>query len=454
MFKQYNPATGQVISEFPALSETELETKIASADSTFHSWRKRSIGERAEIFRNLGIYLKRNSGPLAELITNEMGKPLKEAKAEVEKCASASMYFADQAEGMLKPQLIGTEYKKSYVSFQPTGVIFGIMPWNYPFWQVFRFAIPTLLAGNTVVVKHAPNTWGSGEKIEDLFREIGCPEGIFQHLRIDVPVAEKLIADRRITGVSLTGSTRAGRQVGSLAGHNLKKCVLELGGSDPYIVLDDADLNLAAKVCVQGRMMNGGQSCVAAKRWIVTNKNYQVFQGKVLDLMKSKVMGDPTNPKTDLGPMARLDLRDQLHQQVLKSTSQGSQLMLGGEVPQHPGYFYPPTLLVDVKPDHAAFQEEIFGPVGVLIRARDEDDAIQLANQTEYGLGGAIFSQDLEKAEALARDEVFSGQVFVNDFVKSDARMPFGGVKDSGLGRELSQFGIREFTNVKTIVVN
>ncbi len=443
-----------MISEFPELSETELDTKTALADSTFHSWRRKSLQERAEVFRHMGVYLKRNSESLATLITSEMGKPLKEAKSEVEKCASTAMYFSDQAEGMLKSQFVGTESKKSYITFQPTGVIFGIMPWNYPFWQVFRFAIPTLMAGNTVVVKHSPNTWGSGEKIEELFREIGCPEGVFQHLRIDIPAAENLIADRRITGVSLTGSTRAGRRIGSLAGQNLKKCVLELGGSDPYIVLDDADIDLASKICVQGRMINGGQSCVAAKRWIVTNKNYEEFQGKVLELLKTKVMGDPTNPKTDLGPMARLDLRDQLHNQVLKSTSQGSRLLLGGEVPKLPGFFYPTSLLVDVKPDQAAFQQEIFGPVGVLIRARDEDEAIQLANQTEYGLGGAIFSKDLERAEVLAREEVFSGQVFVNDFVKSDARMPFGGVKDSGLGRELSQFGIREFTNVKTIVVN
>ncbi len=443
-----------MISEFPELSETEFDTKISLADSTFHSWRRKSLQERTEVFRNMGVFLKRNSDSLAELITSEMGKPLKEAKSEVEKCASTAMYFSDQAESMLKPQYTGAESRKSYVSFQPTGVIFGIMPWNYPFWQVFRFAIPSLLAGNTVVVKHSPNTWGCGEKIEDLFREVGCPEGVFQNLRIDIPAAESLIADRRITGVSLTGSTRAGRRIGGLAGQNLKKCVLELGGSDPYIVLDDADIDLAAKICVQGRMINGGQSCVAAKRWIVTSKNYDDFQGKVLNLLKAKVMGDPANPKTDLGPMARLDLRDQLHNQVLKSTKQGSHLLLGGEVPALPGYYYPASLLVDVKADHAAFQEEIFGPVGVLIRARDEEEAIQLANQTDYGLGGAIFTRDLEKAELLAREEVFAGQVFVNDFVKSDARMPFGGIKDSGLGRELSQFGIREFTNVKTIVVS
>jgi len=443
-----------VISEFPNLSLTELDTKVALAESTFHSWRRKPLEERAEVFRRMGIHLKRNTDALAELITTEMGKPIKEAKSEVDKCGATAMFFADHLEELLKPQVIGSEHKKSYVSFQPTGVIFGIMPWNFPFWQVFRFAIPTMLAGNTVVVKHSPNTWGTGERIEDLFREIGCPDGMFQHLRIDVPVAEKLIQDRRISGVSLTGSTRAGRKVGSLAGQSLKKCVLELGGSDPYVVLDDADVDLAAKVCVQGRMINGGQSCVAAKRWIVTNKNIEAFEGKVLELLNAKRMGDPMQEKTDLGPMARLDLRDQLHKQVVKSVKQGARLVLGGDVPDLPGFYYPASLLTDVVPGHTAFDEEIFGPVGVLIRASDEEEAIRLANQTEYGLGAAVFSKDRDKAERIGREEIFSGQVFINDFVKSDARFPFGGVKDSGIGRELSYFGIREFTNVKTVIVS
>lgn len=380
-----------------------------------------------------------------------MGKPFKEALAEVDKCILAVCYYSEKAEDFLSPQPMASSFSKSYVSYEPLGVILGVMPWNFPYWQVIRFAVPTLLAGNTVLLKHAPNTFGCAELLEEVFIKAGLGDGLFTNLVMEVSGVKEVLADPRVAGVSLTGSTQAGKAVASLAGQHLKKSVLELGGSDPYVILDDADLDLAADKCVTSRLINGGQSCIAAKRWIVTSKNHATFRRRVLERLKASSWGDPFHK--DVGPMARKDLRDQLHQQVQKSLDQGAELLLGGFLPEGSGYYYPVSLLDEVKPGMAAFDEELFGPVGVIVPAGDEQDALKLARSTRYGLGAAVFSRDQERAEKIAKDELEAGCCFVNDFVKSDPLLPFGGIKESGYGRELSFFGIHEFVNIKTVVV-
>jgi succinate-semialdehyde dehydrogenase/glutarate-semialdehyde dehydrogenase len=389
---------------------------------------------------------------LARLMATEMGKPLKQGVAEAEKCAWACDYYADNAEAILAPQPVKTEADNSYVAFEPLGVVLAIMPWNFPLWQVYRFAAPALMAGNVGLLKHASNVPGSALAIEAMFAEAGFPKGVFRTLMIGSAQVRAVVEHPRVRAATLTGSTPAGRSVASQAGQVLKKTVLELGGSDAYVVLEDADLEHAAQTCVNSRLINSGQSCIAAKRFIVVAPLAKAFTERFVALMRAKKVGDPFADGIDVGPLARHDLRDALHQQVLASVAKGAKRLLGGEVPPGKGAFYPPTVLAGVKPGMAAFDEELFGPVAAIIEAQDEDDAVRLANATTFGLGAAVFTNDLQRGERVAR-RFESGAAHVNSLVASDPRLPFGGVKESGYGRELGTFGIKEFMNIKSVYI-
>jgi succinate-semialdehyde dehydrogenase / glutarate-semialdehyde dehydrogenase len=389
----------------------------------------------------------------AGLMCDEMGKPLAQALGEIDKCAWLCGHFAKHGPGMLAPEVVATEAKRSYVQHMPLGVVLALMPWNFPWWQVLRFAVPALLVGNTVLLRHAANTTGCALMIEGAVRAAGFPPGCLETVIVKHETAAELIADPRVAGVSLTGSTRAGREVGAVAGRSLKKMVLELGGSDPYLVLADADLEQAAEICVRARLHNGGQTCVAAKRWIVVESVATRFCELTLEHMRHTVMGPPRDPTTTLGPLARLDLRAELHDQATRSVAAGAKLLLGGTLPIGPGAYYPATLLDHVRPGMPAADEELFGPVAAILRVRDEDEAISVANRSNYGLGAAVFTRDVERGEAIARDRLEAGCCFVNAQVKSDPRLPFGGIKESGLGRELGRAGLLEFVNHKTVWV-
>jgi succinate-semialdehyde dehydrogenase/glutarate-semialdehyde dehydrogenase len=383
-----------------------------------------------------------------------MGKPVRQGTSEAEKCAWTCEYFADNAEKMLAPEAVATEAARSYVTFQPLGVVLAVMPWNFPFWQVFRCAAPGVMAGNAWVLKHASSVTGSALLIEELLREAGFPADLLRVLLLrGGPAVLELIDDPRVAAVTLTGSGPAGRAVAERAGRNLKKTVLELGGSDAYLVLEDADLPLAARACARGRLINAGQSCIAAKRLIVTSPVRERFEELLMREMEAFRPGDPLDPDTELGPLAGLELRDRLHEQVSRSVERGARILLGGRVPAGPGAFYPPTVLSGVRPGMPAFDEELFGPVAAVVPAADEGEAIALANASPFGLGAAVFSSDPGRGERIAAGRLEAGSCFVNDFVRSDPRLPFGGVKESGYGRELSAFGLREFTNVKTVWV-
>jgi succinate-semialdehyde dehydrogenase/glutarate-semialdehyde dehydrogenase len=403
--------------------------------------------------QNISTLLLSKKEELARLMALEMGKVIKEGVAEIEKCARVCEYYAHNAESFLENEFIETEAFRSFVSYQPLGIILAVMPWNFPFWQVFRFLAPTLMAGNTAVLKHASNVPGCAIAIEELFREAGFPENVFRTLLIGSSQVEKVIRHPAIKAVSLTGSTPAGKNVAAIAGSELKKCVLELGGSDPYVILKDADLEKAAKICATGRLLNAGQSCIGAKRFIVVNEVYTEFLEHFTHEMNRAIFGDPFHTETTMGPLARIDLRDELHQQVVISVKKGAEIVLGGEIPNRKGAFYPPTILENVKPGMPAYDEELFGPVASVIRVKDEQEAIKVANDTEFGLGAAVFTRDLKNGEHIAEKLLDAGCCFVNDFVKSDPRLPFGGIKTSGFGRELSTHGIKEFMNVKTVVV-
>jgi succinate-semialdehyde dehydrogenase/glutarate-semialdehyde dehydrogenase len=382
-----------------------------------------------------------------------MGKVKKEGIAEIEKCAWVCDYYSKNAESFLERETIETEYQKSFVSYQPLGIILAVMPWNFPFWQVFRFAAPTLMAGNTAVLKHASNVPGCAVAIEELFREAGFPENVFRTLLIGSKQVENVIRHPAVKAVSLTGSTPAGKSVAAIAGSELKKCVLELGGSDPYLILKDADLEYAARKCAAGRLLNAGQSCIGAKRFIVVEDIYAHFLEHFTQEMNNARFGDPSDPEVTMGPLARIDLRDELHKQVTDSVVKGAEIILGGEIPLLKGAFYPPTILENVKPGMPAYNEELFGPVASVIKVKDETEAIKVANDTVFGLGAAVFTHDDVKGEIIAEKKLQAGCCFVNDFVKSDPRLPFGGIKESGFGRELSEHGIKEFINAKTVVV-
>ena len=449
MFKSIHPFDQSVVGEFPLMNSSEVQKKLDLASKAFAEWKKTSFAHRGSLMLKVASIIRNNKEEYARTIALEMGKLLSEAKAEVEKSATACEYFAQHAEEFLKDQTMVTEAKRSFVAFQPVGALLAIMPWNFPFWQVFRFAAPALMAGNVGLLKHAPNVTRCSLIIEKIFSEAGFPPGVFQSLIIEVNLVEGIISSDIIQGVALTGSEAAGSQVGSIAGKNIKRTVLELGGSDAFIVLPDADLEKTVKIATQSRMQNVGQSCIAAKRFIVLEEIKEKFVAQFAESIQSLVQGDPFNEKSTLGPLARLDLAEKLEVQLRKSTEAGAKLLVGG---QRNGCNFQATLLDNVRPGMAAFEEETFGPLAAVITAKTEDEAIALANKTRYGLGATVWTRDLIKAERIAR-ELDSGSVLINALMRSDVRLPFGGVKKSGYGRELSEFGIKEFVNVKTISV-
>jgi succinate-semialdehyde dehydrogenase/glutarate-semialdehyde dehydrogenase len=448
-----NPFTAEKIGHYPAPTNTQIEEAILTSNKTFSIWKKTSMIERAELLLKASELLLNKKNSLAKTMVLEMGKPLDQAIVEVEKCAWVCRYYAENGERFLANQEVETGIKKSFVAFKPLGVILAVMPWNFPFWQVFRFAAPTLMAGNTAILKHASNVPACALAIEEIFRETGFPDGSFTTLLAKSSQVEGIISNPHVKAVTLTGSEHAGIAIASTAGKHLKKSVLELGGSDPYIILEDADLKNAALQCAQGRMQNNGQSCIAAKRFIVVEKVYNEFMKYFKTEMEKYIMADPRKPKTLLGPMARHDLRDELHEQVQKSIKNGADLICGGFIPDHPGAMYPATILENVQPGMPAWNEELFGPVASVIKVADEEEAITVANCTDFGLGAAVFTQDIKRGERIAANELNAGACFVNSFVKSDPRLPFGGVGKSGYGRELSEFGIREFVNIKSICI-
>ncbi|WP_454783647.1 NAD-dependent succinate-semialdehyde dehydrogenase [Legionella sp. WA2024007413] len=449
-----NPATEQTLQSYNCLSEQEVTEKLNKAHEAYLEWKKTSFSKRKALMLRLAQLLKSKTEELAHLMSVEMGKPITAGIAEINKCAWLCEHYAEHAEEYLAEKVVQTDMKKSKVCHLPLGVVFAIMPWNFPFWQVFRFAVPTLMAGNVAVLKHAPISSGTGNKIEELFLEAGFPEYVFQHLIVDNDGAAKIIEHPAVIAVTLTGSGRAGSAVASHAGKFLKKAVLELGGSDPYIVLEDADLDLAARCIVNSRLSNSGQVCIAAKRIIVLKSVEEELVQKIIEHISTFKMGDPLNSETKLGPLARSDLRENLHIQVEKSVKQGAKLLLGGIIPEGKGFYYPPTLLTNVTPGMPAFDEELFGPVIAIITVNNEKEAIEYANQSQYGLGAAVFTRNLERGEHIATYEIEAGACFVNAFVASDPRLPFGGIKESGFGRELSREGILEFVNTKTIAIS
>jgi succinate-semialdehyde dehydrogenase / glutarate-semialdehyde dehydrogenase len=445
-----NPATGEIVATFPETSDRELELLLTNSRAAFVGWRTVPFAARAERMRAAARVLRTRKTDYAHAMTLEMGKPIVEAEGEVEKCAWVCDHYAEHAEADLAEQPRATDASKSYVRFDPLGAVLAVMPWNFPFWQVFRFAAPALMAGNGAVLKHASNVPRCALAIEEVFREAGFPAGLFATVLVSSAKVVKLIADPRIVAVTLTGSEQAGSIVAAQAGRELKKTVLELGGSDPFIVLGDADLARAARVAADARLINSGQSCIAAKRFIVVEPIADQFLERFKVELGSRRMGDPLARETQVGPQARADLRDSLHQQVTESIKRGAQRLLGGEIPAGPGAFYPPTLLTAVDKGMPAFDEETFGPVAAVIRAKDQADAVRLANDSPLGLGASLWTQDRVRAENVAA-ELEAGTVFVNGQVKSDPRLPFGGIKRSGYGRELAEYGIREFVNIKSV---
>jgi len=453
MIQSVNPANGKIINQYPNWTMDEINPVIDSVHQTFQRWRQLSFSNRADYFKEMAGLLRERKEDYAQLMASEMGKPVSQGTMEIEKCAWVCEHYAQQTENYLADKMVKTESSESFVSFQPLGVIFMIMPWNFPFWQVIRGAVTSIMAGNTVVLKHASNVFGCALAIEQLFIDTGFPESVFRVLLTGSGTCADIIAHPDVQAVTLTGSERAGQSVAMEAGRNLKKSVLELGGSDPYIILADADIDAAVSCCGISRMLNGGQVCIAAKRFIVVESVRAEFEEKIIQLMQSYRMDDPHQVSTNLGPIAKLHLRNELHQQVLRTVEQGAELKLGGEIPDKPGAWYPATVLSNVKSGMSAFTEELFGPVACIISAEDEAQAICLANETVYGLGAAIFTRDIEKGRYLAREVIQAGTCAVNDFVKSDPRLPFGGIKKSGYGREIGEYGLLEFVNTKTVVI-
>ena len=448
-----NPTNGETFATYHEWSPRQVQDEIGRVHEAYLKWRWTSFDDRAAVMRKAAETLRDNASSYARLMAQEMGKPLCDGIAEAQKCATACDFYAEHAGHFLEREYVSTQARLSFVTFKPLGVVLAVMPWNFPFWQVFRFAAPNLMAGNAAVLKHASNVPGCALAIEAVFRNAGFPEHLFRTVMIGSRQVESVIEDPRVRAVTLTGSGPAGRAVASKASAMLKKTVLELGGSDPYLVLDDADIDFAAALSTKGRLVNSGQSCIAAKRFIVVDKVRRAFERKFVEHMGAVKVGDPLDENTEVGPLARQDLRDALHRQVEESVAKGAQLLLGGVVPNTPGAFYPPTVLTDVHRGMPAYEEELFGPVASIIPAQDEEQAIAVANDTVFGLGGGVITQDLARGERIAADRIESGMVFVNDTVRSDPRLPFGGVKESGYGRELSSYGIKEFVNIKTVVV-
>lgn len=445
-----NPTTGKSEKKFSEISKEELRRKINSAEAAFNSWQKTDFDFRKIKMLNAASILRNEKEKFGRLLTLEMGKTLLQAIAEVEKCAWVCEYYAENAETILQKEIIQTDADESFVRFDPLGVILAVMPWNFPFWQVFRFAAPALMAGNAALLKHASNVPQSALAIEEIFNRAGFPENVFQTLLIGSSLVDEVIKHPFVKAATLTGSEPAGRSVASACGKLLKKTVMELGGSDPFIVLDDADLQTAVNVAVTARLINNGQSCIAAKRFIVVKNIYDDFTNLFVDKMKSVKLGDPFEHETELGPIAREDLLFDLLSQIEKSVAAGAEILCGGKRIEREGYFLEPTILANIKKGMPAYHEEIFGPVAILIKAEDEDDAIRIANDTEFGLGASVWTKDKNRIEKFSR-EIQSGSVFINGLVKSDPRLPFGGIKNSGYGRELSHYGIKEFVNIKTV---
>ena len=447
VFKSIFPYNEELIAEYPIMDEGQLDKAIHQAADAYLVWKKMSFGERAGVLRQVAVILRRDQEILATLITHEMGKIIAEARGEVEKCAVTALYYAEHAGSFLQDEILEAGYSKSFVSYQPIGVVLGIMPWNFPFWQVFRYAAPTLMAGNTTLLKHAPNVCGCAIAMEKIFLEAGAPKGVFTSVIIDTPAVEKILSADAVQAVTLTGSERAGSSVASLAGRFIKKSVMELGGSDALILLPDADMQTAVSVALNSRMLNAGQSCIGAKRFIILKEAEAAFSQEFLKQLKNLRQGDPFDKNISTGPMARPDLVEALESQLKNSVKKGARLEYGGEVE---GCNFKPAMLSHVSEGMPAFEEETFGPLAALIIAKDESEAIRLANDSRYGLAGSVWTRDIEKGIAIAK-KMETGAVFINALVKSDARLPFGGIKKSGYGRELGRHGILEFVNAKTI---
>ena len=453
MLNSINPSNGELIASYEEMTKEEVKVIISNVNSAYQEWRLTSFSHRTQLMKNVAEILQDRKEDLGRFMTLEMGKPFSQAVAETNKCASVCEYYADNAERILENQIIETDASKSYVAYRPIGIVLAVMPWNFPFWQVLRFAAPALMAGNVGVLKHASNVQGCALEIEKIFQDAGFPKNVFRTLVIGSKDVKEVIENPHVKAVTLTGSTPAGKVVASQAGAVLKKTVLELGGSDPYIILEDADLDQAITACMIGRFLNTGQSCIAAKRFIVIESILNEFRTKLLEAMKTQKWGDPFDEDVNVGPMVNIWSRDEVHEQVTASIEKGADLLVGGIIPDVEGAFYPATLLDNVRPGMPAFDDEIFGPVASIISVNNEEEAIQLANQTSFGLGGAVFTKDIERGEKIAANDIEAGCCFVNDFVRSDPRLPFGGIKESGYGRELSEAGIREFTNMKTVYI-
>ena len=445
-----NPATGELLETFEPTSPAEIERVLARAAGAFDDWRRRRFAERADVLREAARRLRAEKAEHARTMALEMGKPVAQGEEEIEKCAWACEFFAEHGEAFMAEQPRTTEASRSYVRFDPLGAVLAVMPWNFPFWQVFRFAAPALAAGNVGLLKHASNVPDCALAIEEIFRDAGFPEGAFQTLLVGSDRVAKLIEDSRIAAVTLTGSEGAGVSVGRTAGAQIKKCVLELGGSDPFVVMPSADLETAASTAVKARTINNGQSCIAAKRFIVHEKIADAFEKQFVQRMAALKMGDPLDPSVEIGPLATPAIREEVDGLVKKTVAAGARVALGGRIPEGPGNFYPATVLADVPAGSPADQEEIFGPVASIFRVGSLDEAIAVANRTRFGLGSSAWTKDASERDRLVR-ELEAGSVFINGMVKSDPRLPFGGVKKSGHGRELSEHGIREFVNVKTV---
>ena len=447
-----NPKNTLKIRSWNIFSQKKVEAIVKNTSDAQTIWKTIELDAKLSLIKKLSSILRFNIKSLSSMMADEMGKPLAQGQSEINKCIWLCNYYIDNAEAYLSPEHIETEFYKSYISFQPLGLVFGIMPWNFPFWQVFRYAVPALIVGNGVLLKHSSNVQGCANAIEKCFEDAGFPDNIFKNLQITSDMVSGVIESKKVAGVALTGSTLAGKAVAKKAGEFLKKTVLELGGNDPYIILDDANIDKAVEACIEGRLLNTGQSCISAKRLIVTKKNILPFTNKLLAILKSKVVGDPYDD-VDIGPLVSLIAREEVQELVSESINLGAKVILGGKIPKTKGAYYPITIMTNVKPGMPAFDEEIFGPVFSIIQADDDDEAIHLANNSKYGLGAAVFTGDIKKGEIIANEKFEAGLCFVNDYVKSDPRLPFGGVKMSGHSRELSSYGLKEFVNIKTVVV-
>ena len=448
-----NPSTGFKIRSYNQHNNVEIENILNSSLEAQKNWKNTDLKFRLTCLEQLSEVLSDSKREYSSLMAEEMGKPFKQGVGEIEKCIWLCNYYVENSKKYLDDKKIKTDGQTSFVTFKPLGLILGIMPWNFPFWQVFRFAVPSIIAGNGAILKHASNVQGCAFSIESSFSRSGFPKYLFQNISISGKNVSKVIKSSKISAVTLTGSTPAGRSVAETAGKELKKTVLELGGSDPYVILKDADIEKSVDACISGRILNTGQSCISAKRLIVVNSLYDQFLSSLEQKLSEKIMGDPKDD-VDIGPMVSIEAREEVHQQVLKSIEDGANLIIGGEVPKIPGAFYPITLLSNVKPGVVAFDEEIFGPVFAVIKAKNENHAIDLANDSPFGLGAAVFTKNIKKGREIAKNRLNAGLCFVNDFVKSDPRLPFGGIKQSGYGRELSIYGLMEFVNIKTVVLN